>query len=287
LYSDFPEKGILKSNPMEYKAKYITDDIKLSSYEDKFFKSDIMFDQHMLIWFISGQTKIVQADATYFFKKGDIFLIPRNQLATIINYPKDGQPHKTVVMHLSASRLRDFYANLNVKPNVLESQKIYSYNNHPLLESCLASLVPYFEMKELPEDIASLKITEAISILRTIDKGIDNVLANFEEPGKIDLAGYMERNFMFNLPLERFGYLTGRSLTTFKRDFSKAFNTTPQRWLTQKRLELAHYQFVEKKKKPIDVCYEVGFENLSHFSFAFKKHFGYAPTELIGQGTAH
>jgi AraC-like DNA-binding protein len=287
LYSDFPEKGILKSNPMEYRAKYITDDIKLSSYEDKFFKSDIMFDQHMLIWFISGQTKIVQADATYFFKKGDIFLIPRNQLATIINYPKDGQPHKTVVMHLSANRLRDFYANLNVKPNVLESQKIYSYNNHPLLESCLASLVPYFEMKELPEDIASLKITEAISILRTIDKGIDNVLANFEEPGKIDLAGYMERNFMFNLPLEKFGYLTGRSLTTFKRDFSKAFNTTPQRWITQKRLELAHYQFVEKKKKPIDVCYEVGFENLSHFSFAFKKHFGYAPTELIGQGTAH
>ncbi|MDQ6482018.1 helix-turn-helix domain-containing protein [Dyadobacter sp. LHD-138] len=45
----------------------------------------------------------------------------------------------------------------------------------------------------------------------------------------------------------------------------------------------AHYQFIEKKKKPIDVCYEVGFENLSHFSYAFKKHFGYAPTALIGQ----
>ena len=53
---------------------------------------------------------------------------------------------------------------------------------------------------------------------------------------------------MFNLPLQKFGYLTGRSLTTFKRDFSKAFSTTPQRWLTQKRLELAHYQFVEKKR---------------------------------------
>jgi len=128
-----------------------------------------------------------------------------------------------------------------------------------------------------------LKITEAITILRTIDKGIDNFLANFEEPWKIDLVSYMEKNFMFNLPLEKFGYLTGRSLTTFKRDFSKAFNTTPQRWLTQKRLELAHYHFVEKKKKPIDVCYEVGFENLSHFSFAFKKQYGYSPTELMEQ----
>jgi len=268
---------------MEYTAKYITEDIKLSSYDDKFFKSDIMFDQHMLVWFISGETKIVQADATYFFKKGDIFLIPRNQLATIINYPKDGQPHKTVVMHLSVERLKNFYAPLHAKPKPLPSPKIYSFNNHPLLASCLASLIPYFDMADIPGEIASLKITEAISILRTLNREIDNVLANFEAPGKINLADYMEKNFMFNLPMQQFGYLTGRSLTTFKRDFNKVFNTTPQRWLTQKRLERAHYQLVEKKMKPIDVCYETGFENLSHFSFAFKKHFGYTPTAVAEQ----
>jgi AraC-like DNA-binding protein len=267
---------------MEYQAKYITEEIKLSCYQDKFFKSDIMFEHHMLIWFISGETKIVQAEGTYLFKKGDIFLIPRNQLATIINYPKDGLPHKTVVMHLSTDWLRNFYDQIKVRPTAAGVQKIRHYNNHPLLQSCLSSLIPYFEMNELPDNIAHLKITEAVSIIRSIDPGIDNMLANFEEPGKIDLADYMEKNFMFNIPLEKFGYLTGRSLTTFKRDFRKIFATTPQRWLTQKRLEMAHYQFAEKKKKPIDVCYEVGFENLSHFSFAFKKHFGYAPTALLG-----
>ncbi len=93
---------------MEYKARYITPDIKLSCYEDKFFKSEIAFEHHMLIWFISGETRIVQPDGTRVFKAGDIFLIPRNQLATIINYPKDGQPHKTVVMHLTADRLKRF-----------------------------------------------------------------------------------------------------------------------------------------------------------------------------------
>lgn len=269
---------------MDYKARYITEDIKLSSYEDKFFKSDIMFDHHMLVWFLSGETKIVQADATYYFKTGDIFLIPRNQLATIINYPKDGQPHKTVVMHLSIDRLKNFYAGKDIKFKAPKSSKIYSFSNHPLLESCLASLIPYFDMKDIPEDIASIKITEAISILRTINNEIDQVLANFEEPGKINLVDYMEKNFMFNLPMEKFGYLTGRSLTTFKRDFKKAFSTTPQRWLTQKRLELAYYQLTEKKKKPLDVCYEVGFENLSHFSFAFKKQFGLAPSQVLEHG---
>ncbi len=267
---------------MEYQAKYITPDIKLSSYDDKLFKSDIMFDEHMLIWFISGETKIIQADTTFFFKTGDIFLIPRNQLATIINYPKNGQPHKTVVMHLTMERLKKFYENIDVPKKLFHEQKILRFNTHPLLESCLSSLIPYFELEgNFPEHIASLKITEAISILREITPNVDAVLANFDEPGKVDLIHFMERNFMFNMPLEKLGYLTGRSLSTFNRDFKKLFHTTPQKWLTKKRLELAYYQLTEKRKKPIEIYLEVGFEDLSHFSFAFKKQFGMPPTELL------
>ncbi len=267
---------------MDHISTYLTPEIKLSCYEDSFFKSEIVFDQHMLIWFISGETKIVQSEATHHFKTGDIFLIPRNKPATIINYPKDGLPHKTVVMLLTTKVLRNFYQNLEVKTKMKAISSIRSFSNHPLLESCLASLIPYFEISEaFPENLATLKITEAISILRTIDPEVDGVLANFDDPHKVDLIGFMEKNFMFNMTMEKFGYLTGRSLATFKRDFKKAFNTTPQKWITQKRLELAHYQLSEQKRKPVDVCYEIGFENLSHFSYAFKKYFGYAPTSLV------
>lgn len=266
---------------MEHVSKYLTPEIKLSCYDDKFFKSEIVFDQHMLIWFISGETRIVQSEATHTFKTGDIFLIPRHKPATIINYPKDGLPHKTVVMLLTTKILRDFYSHINVSSNTTPVPGIRRYSNHPLLQSCLASLIPYFEVEgAFPENLAVLKITEAISILRTIDPTIDSALTNFEDPHKVELVSFMEKNYMFNMPLEKFGYLTGRSLTSFKRDFKKAFNTTPQRWLTQKRLELAHYELSEKKRKPVEICYEVGFENLSHFSFAFKKYFGYAPTSL-------
>ncbi|MCH5719197.1 helix-turn-helix domain-containing protein [Niabella hibiscisoli] len=44
---------------------------------------------------------------------------------------------------------------------------------------------------------------------------------------------------------------------------------------------MAHYQLAEKQKRPVDVCYETGFENLSHFSYVFKKKYGYAPTTLL------
>ena len=266
---------------MDHISRYLTPEIKLSCYEDKFFKSEVVFEDHMLIWFISGETKIVQTNQTHTFKKGDIFLIPRNKPATIINYPKDGLPHKTVVMHLTAKILRDFYSRMDLTTKAVPFSEIRVYGNHPLLESCLASVIPYFEITQpFPENLALLKITEAISILRAVDPEIDTVLAHFDDPYKVELVSFMEKNYMFNMPMEKFGYLTGRSLTTFKRDFQKAFNSTPQRWLTQKRLELAHYQIAELKSKPVDVCYETGFENLSHFSYAFKKRFGYAPTDL-------
>jgi len=269
---------------MDFQTKYITPEIKLSNYKEKLHTTEVTFEKHVLIWFISGETKIIKAEGTYLFNSGDTFLIPRNQIATVILNPKDGEPHKSVAMHLSTERLKEFYAKLELKSKVLSGKKILRFNNHPLLQSCLDSLIPYFEVEgTFPEEIASLKITEAISILRVIDPSIDGLLANFEEPGKIDLVSYMEKNYMFNMPLDKFAYLTGRSLTTFKRDFNKAFNTTPQKWLTEKRLELAYYQFAEKKKKPTDVYMEVGFENLSHFSHAFKKQYGYSPSVLIEQ----
>lgn len=266
----------------EHESKYVSSEIKLSRFEEKFFSTEILLEHHVLVWFISGEAKIVQADTTHIFNTGDVIFFPRNQLATFMNYPKDGWPFKSVVLYLTINRLKDFYIKNDIKPTQPEYRsKILTFKKHPLLESCLASIMPYFEMQEaLPENIISIKVEEAINILRTIEPEIDNLLANFEMPGKINLTDFMEKNYMFNLTLDKFARLTGRSLTTFKRDFKKAFQTTPQKWLTRKRLNLAHYQIREKKLKPGDVYFEAGFENLSHFSYAFKKCFGYNPSAI-------
>ncbi len=263
-------------------SQYVGSEIKLSQFDEKYFSAEIFLDHHVLVWFISGEAKIVFADNAQVFRPGDIILFPRNQLATFINYPKDERLFKSVVLNLTVDRLKDYYIKREVNfTKGLAQSKLFVFKKHPLLDSFLASLMPYFEMKEqMPENIVSVKIEEAINILRAIEPDIDNLLANFEEPGKINLTDFMEKNFMFNMTMDKFAYLTGRSISTFKRDFKKAFKTTPQRWLTQKRLELAHYQLGEKKRKPTDVYFEAGFENLSHFSYAFKKYFGYSPTEV-------
>lgn len=256
-------------------------EVVLACIEDKYFKDEIILEHHSIVRIISGEMKVVQADNTYVFSAGDTLLFPRNQLSTLIKYPKEGRIYQSIVMTLTTQRLKEFYTSSPLLLSKPHTHKIRQFDRNPLLESFFTSLLPYFDLnKELPERIAAIKLEEVITVLRELDPEIDNLLSDFTEPGKLNLIDFMEKNYMFNMTIEKFGYLTGRSLTTFKRDFKKAFNTTPQKWLTQKRLELAHYELAEKNRKPIDVYFEVGFENLSHFSYAFKKHFGYAPTEV-------
>ncbi|MDR0619133.1 MAG: helix-turn-helix transcriptional regulator [Bacteroidales bacterium] len=80
--------------------------------------------------------------------------------------------------------------------------------------------------------------------------------------------------------MEEIASYTGRSLAVFKRDFKKVSRLPPQKWLIQKRLEAAHDKIRNDGKKISDVCFEVGFKNLSHFSRVFKEQFGYAPRFL-------
>ena len=74
---------------------------------------------------------------------------------------------------------------------------------------------------------------------------------------------------------------TGRSLATFKRDFKKVSDLTPEKWLIRKRLEVAYRLIKEEHRKVVEVYAEVGFKNPSHFSTAFKKQYGIPPTALV------
>lgn len=255
-------------------------EILLSCIEEEYFEDEIALEYHAFARVMSGEMTVIQNGKTTIFRTGDTLLFPRHQFSTLIKKPIGGLPYRAVVISLTPKRLREFYTKNPFQLTEQSINNIRAYKEHPLLESFFASLIPYFGLEtDLPEKLVSVKIEEAITILRTIDGDIDSLLTDFSQSEKIDLSDFMLKNYMFNMTMEKFGYLTGRSLTTFKRDFKKVFNVTPQKWIINKRLGLAHYRLSEGKK-PIDVYLETGFENLSHFSFAFKKHFGYAPTDL-------
>ena len=126
-----------------------------------------------------------------------------------------------------------------------------------------------------------LKLQEGLMALLAIDDRFAPTLFDFNEPWKIDIMEFLEDNYMCDLTIEEIAHYTGRSLATFKRDFKKISDLTPEKWLIRKRLEVAYDMVRSGKKKIMEVYTEVGFRNPSHFSTAFKRHFGVAPTAVV------
>jgi transcriptional regulator GlxA family with amidase domain len=58
---------------------------------------------------------------------------------------------------------------------------------------------------------------------------------------------------------------------------------SPEKWLIEKRLTVAHDKIRSDGKKVSDVCLEVGFKNLSHFSRGFQAEIRLYTNEIAGK----
>lgn len=82
-----------------------------------------------------------------------------------------------------------------------------------------------------------------------------------------------------NLKLAEIAFLCHMSLSTFKRNFIKEYKVSPGKWLHEKRLQKAKETLALGQLKASDIYLEFGYNNLSNFSTAFKKQFGFSPTK--------
>ncbi|MCM4156969.1 AraC family transcriptional regulator [Gramella sp. AN32] len=90
----------------------------------------------------------------------------------------------------------------------------------------------------------------------------------------------VESNVHSNLKLEEIAFLCNMSLSTFKRRFTSEYNEPPGKWLQDKRLQKARELLQGGELKASDIYLDIGYNNLSNFSVAFKNKFGISPTEI-------
>ncbi len=239
---------------------------------------------HSLGIVLSGVMELNDGQRKKEFKPGDLYSVRKNHLMKFVKYPPTNGEFKALTMSFDEELLHDFSKEYGYKTETKQKSSAYiSFRPNKTLTSFMQSLLDYEEILNNNSDmeLIRLKQKEALLLLLKYDITLKDVLFDFSEPYKIDLESFMNNNFHFNVNLDRFAYLTGRSLAAFKRDFQKTFNTSPRNWLQQRRLQQAYSLLAEQRKTVSDVYLEVGFENLSHFSYAFKKEYGYSPSKLL------
>jgi AraC-like DNA-binding protein len=152
------------------------------------------------------------------------------------------------------------------------------------LKGFFLSMSSYFTETHDPDpSLLELKFKELI--LNIADNAANRDLLSYfcsilHEPQAALLKRVMEDNYCYNLKLEVYAELSNRSLSAFKRDFEKLFQSTPGKWLLEKRLHRALHLLSNQNKTVAETAFECGFESPAHFSRAFKARFGKAPTEL-------
>ena len=174
-----------------------------------------------------------------------------------------------------------------IQKAVKKYEPIIPIDSNPNVQAFYQSMIPYFAGDSIPDkSLLELKFRELILTIADNPKNSE-LLSYFctllQEPQALSLQKVMDDNYCFNLKMEEFAQLSNRSLSAFKRDFQKQFHTTPGKWLLEKRLHHSMHLLTNAGKTVSEASFESGFENPSHFSRAFRQHFGISPASVKHQ----
>lgn len=237
--------------------------------------------EHFFLFLLKGSMTAYDGNKHYQIQPGDYCIARKNHLVRYTKYKDDDQFEKVIITFDEAFLKKFLERHSYIAETAHHDDSFIFIKEDRLVKNFIHSLEPYYNGTEQLDDyFVDIKREELLMILLKNTPDLKNILFNFSIPHKIDLEHFMNQNYKFNISLERFAFMTGRSLSTFKRDFKAVFHMAPGKWLIKKRLQEAYFLLDKEQHKPSDIYIDLGFEDLSHFSYAFKKEFGVSPSDL-------
>ncbi len=243
-------------------------------------KGTFFLEQHLLYVVLGGEVKLTCGKQTCTVHKNEMVLLRR---AHSVSYEKTGDKNtglfESLLFAITDELLSDFLTQQHITiPQMTEELGV---KVSPMSERLVAycwSLSPYFnDPTQTNPGLLRLKVMELLYNVMDCSKNIFRQMLQLRQPVKTDIHRVVEENYTSPISLEELAYLSGRSLSSFKRDFQSIYNTTPARWIREKRLSKARQMLQTSRMSVADVAYSLGFENPTHFSRIFKQQYGVPP----------
>ncbi len=241
-------------------------------------------DTPILSYIISGKKDWTAIEGSYQFREGDAVFLKKGVYNTKQYFDEE---YCTLIFFLTENFIRRFIKTyketIKIKNHDENENQIYPLDVQDSLKSLFMSVFNYMnQINEIPKELVEIKFNELLYniILNPKNKNLTNFFLSLEQVDKTDLNTVMMKNFYSDLSLEEFARLSGRSLSTFKRDFKNYYNQTPGKWLNNKRLEYAKTLLENSELNINDICWECGFKNTSHFNRSFKEKYKLPPNQF-------
>ncbi|MBS1606964.1 MAG: helix-turn-helix transcriptional regulator [Bacteroidetes bacterium] len=236
--------------------------------------------EHSFAYIIKGEMHLYDGSNSHVLRSGGYALFRKNRLIRFKKEKENGELEKVFVFFDEPFLKRFQQKHATHLTGFASTETLIRIPEHELIPNFVRSLMPYYNHGVIKEPFADVKREELLLILLQAMPKLAGLFFDYGIPEKMNIEEFMNHNFKFNVSVNRFAYLTGRSLSAFKRDFRQIFHDTPSRWLMQRRLEEAYFLLDKMHRKPTDIYLELGFETLPHFSYSFKKRYGIPPTEV-------
>lgn len=222
--------------------------------------------------------KIIKVNA------GEVVFAPRGMYYITDLLPERGT-FKSLIFYFDDFIIQEFLSTSKItevsRENVPDHLK---FRQVPAIKLFADSLISIYQTNQLRDkSFLNLKILELLFLLNSLvpEQQFANFLFRLSLPKKRNIKSFMEMNFDKPLKIEDYAYLTGRSLSTFRRDFKSFYNITPQKWLKEKRLEKALKILNQQEISVTQLAYEIGYENISYFIKEFKNRVGQSPKQYM------
>lgn len=239
-------------------------------------------EDNALIFVNEGMLKIRCGKMEYEVNKNKMAFIKKNILLELQAVPDSDANVKAeyIIFFLKYDLVKEFTKLAELCITAKEEAMPIAVNSiDKQLLKYIESLEPYFHApKKVEGNLIKIKLLELLFYLSGLHSNILEQLLDLREHFRINITSTVEENIMNSISLNQLAVLSGRSLSSFRRDFLAIYNMPPSQWIRQKKLEKSKELLVSTTMTVTDICYTTGFENIAHFSRLFKSQFGCPPS---------
>ncbi|WP_109302467.1 AraC family transcriptional regulator [Aquimarina sp. AU474] len=236
---------------------------------------------HALTLIINGSLKVETHDGEVtVVHKNHMILLPKG-LYIISDIIPENESFEAIVFFFDEEITDEFLTTFEITTSVQQTNTSLVINYNQNLRLFVDALIALYRGKHQYQ-FTKPKLLELLYLISISAEGNKFVhrLQTLKNRDRKNLTVFMTKNYDKPLGIEDYAYLTGRSISTFGRDFKSKFGISPKKWLIEKRFEKAIRLLKETNDSITHISTLVGYENTSHFIKTFHKKAGISPKQF-------
>lgn len=250
--------------------------------------NDVIMSEHAIVYILQGHKMITIDGKHYQVDSGELFLLPKGKYIMSEYLPQGGEFRSIMLFfnrHLIADILQVFIENITVLPANPPVSPVQILPGNTAISRLYDSLTGISSGEEnvFARELLELKIKELIYLLLSTEQNrapVFSFLRQIYYSANHSIAAVVNDNLYNKTSVEALAMLCYMSVSTFKREFTKEFGTSPIKYINDKRLEKALLLVRNTRQNIGDIAFECGFESYVHFSRCFKAKYDKSANEV-------